>query len=123
VAVLQQHGHNQLVAALTVLGVASWIDTLYYHISEYFRIQPKGELYVGLYEEEVTYTFAAITLMQNFAQGAIKQISVFERSVAFTTAQLSALQGIANAKRSGLQAVANHVERRDKRYGIGSIIG
>jgi hypothetical protein len=81
----------------TVLGVASWIDTLYYHISEYFRIQPKGELYVGLYVEEVAYTFAAITLMQNYAQGAIKQISVFEKNVAFSTAQLSALQSIANA--------------------------
>lgn len=81
----------------TVLGVASWIDTLHYHISEYFRIQPKGELYVGLYEEEATYTFAAITLMQNYASGAIKQIGVFEKNVAFSTAQLSALQGIANA--------------------------
>lgn len=81
----------------TVLGIASWIDTLYYHISEYFRIQPKGELYVGLYVEEATYTFAAITLMQNYAQGAIKQISVFEKNVAFSTAQLSALQAIANA--------------------------
>jgi hypothetical protein len=81
----------------TVLGIASWIDTLYYHISEYFRIQPKGELYVGLYVEEATYTFAAITSMQNYAQGAIKQISVFEKNVAFSTAQLSALQAIANA--------------------------
>jgi len=81
----------------TVLGIASWIDTLYYHISEYFRIQPKGELYVGLYVEEATYTFAAITSMQNYASGSIKQISVFEKNVAFSTAQLSALQAISNA--------------------------
>jgi hypothetical protein len=82
----------------TVLGVASWIDTLHYHISEYFRIQPKGELYVGLYEEEsTTYTFAAITTMQNFAQGAIKQIDVFEKNVAFSSAQATALQAIAAA--------------------------
>jgi Protein of unknown function (DUF2586) len=81
----------------TVLGVASWIDTLYYHISEYFRIQPKGELYVGLYEEEATYTFSAITTMQNYAGGSIKQIGVFEKNVAFSTAQLSALQAIATA--------------------------
>lgn len=81
----------------TVLGVAGWIDTLHYHISEYFRIQPKGELYVGLYEEEATYTFEAITTMQNFAEGSIKQISVFEKNVAFSANQLSVLQGIANA--------------------------
>ena len=82
----------------TVLGVASWIDTLYYHISEYFRIQAKGELYVGLYEEEAsTYTFAALTLMQNYASGAIKQMAVFEKNVVFAAAQCAALQAIATA--------------------------
>jgi len=81
-----------------VVGVASWIDTLHYHISEYFRIQAKGELYVGLYEEEAsTYTFAALTLMQNYAVGAIKQMAVFEKNVAFTSAQCAALQAIATA--------------------------
>lgn len=82
----------------TVLGVASWIDTLHYHISEYFRIQAKGELYVGLYEEEAsTYTFAALTLMQTYAVGAIKQMAVFEKNVAFAAAQCAALQAIATA--------------------------
>ena len=81
-----------------VVGVASWIDTLYYHISEYFRIQAKGELYVGLYEEEAsTYTFAALTLMQNYASGAIKQMAVFEKNVVFAAAQCAALQAIATA--------------------------
>ena len=85
-------------AGSTVLGVASWIDTLHYHISEYFRIQAKGELYVGLYEEEAsTYTFAALTLMQNYASGAIKQMAVFEKNVVFAAAQCAALQAIATA--------------------------
>lgn len=95
----------------TVLGVASWIDTLYYHISEYFRIQPKGELYVGLYEEESsTYTFTAITTMQNYAEGAIKQIAVFEKNVAFAASQCAALQAIATANEAvykPLQIVLN----------------
>jgi hypothetical protein len=82
----------------TVLGVAGWIDTLYYHIAEYFRIQPKGELYVGIYtEESSTYEFEDITTMQNYAQGAIKQLSVFERNVAFSAAQVAALQAICTA--------------------------
>ena len=85
-------------ASSTVLGVASWIDTLHYHISEYFRIQAKGEMYVGLYEEEAsTYTFAALTLMQNYASGAIKQMAVFEKNVVFAAAQCAALQAIATA--------------------------
>lgn len=95
----------------TVLGVASWIDTLYYHISEYFRIQPKGELYVGLYEEESsTYVFSAITTMQNYAEGAIKQIAVFEKNVVFAAAQCAALQAIATANEAvykPLQIVLN----------------
>jgi hypothetical protein len=82
----------------TVLGVASWIDTLYYHIVEYFRIQPKGQLYVGLYEEESgPYTFSAITTMQNFANGEIRQVSVFEKNVVFAASQCAALQAIADA--------------------------
>lgn len=82
----------------TVLGVASWIDTLYYHISEYFRIQAKGQLFVGLYEEESsTYAFEDITTMQNFAAGDIRQLSVFEKNVAFSAAQCAALQAIATA--------------------------
>jgi hypothetical protein len=82
----------------TVLGVASWIDTLHYHISEYFRIQAKGEMYVGLYEEEAsTYTFGALTLMQNYASGSIKQMAVFEKNVVFAAAQCAALQAIATA--------------------------
>lgn len=82
----------------TVLGVSSWIDTLYYHIAEYFRIQAKGQLYVGLYEEEAsTYVFGDITTMQNFAQGDIRQLSVFEKNVAFSAVQCAALQAIATA--------------------------
>lgn len=80
-----------------VVGVASWIDNLYYHISEYFRIQPKGELYVGLYVEESTYAFADITTMINYAQGAINQLSVYQNNVAWTTAHPTALQAIATA--------------------------
>ena len=95
----------------TVLGVASWIDTLYYHISEYFRIQLKGQLYVGLYEEESsTYGFSAITLMQNYAQGEIRQLSVFEKNVAFSAAQCAALQAIATANEAAfkpLQMILN----------------
>lgn len=82
----------------TVLGVPSFINIAHYHISEYFRLQPKGELYVGFYEEESsTYTFAAMTTMQNYAQGTIKQFGVYEKNVAYTNAQLTALQAIATA--------------------------
>lgn len=82
----------------TVLGIASWIDILYYNIAEYFRLQPKGELYVGLYvEESSTYAFADMTTMISYAQGAIKQFSVYQNNVAWATAQATALQAISTA--------------------------
>ena len=59
-------------------GVASQIDILHYHVSEFFRIQPKGELYVGVYAVPGSYTFTEITTMQNFANGRIRQIGVLK---------------------------------------------
>ncbi len=81
-----------------VAGIASWIDILYYHISEYFRIQPKGELYVGLYvEESTTYAYADVTTVINFSSGSIKQLSVYHNNVVWVTTQPTALQAIVTA--------------------------
>jgi len=78
-------------------GTASYIDIAYYHISEYFRIQPKGQLYIGFYEEEMTYSFNDITTMQNFANGEIKQMGVYQKNYVFYEGQCTALQAIADA--------------------------
>ena len=80
-----------------VVGIASYIDILYYNISEYFRLQPKGELYVGLYVEEATYAFADMTTMVNFSAGTIKQFAVYQNNVAWTNLHPTALQAIATA--------------------------
>lgn len=85
----------------TVLGVASDIDILYYHVSEFFRLQPKGKLYVGVYATSDVGTFASVTLMQNFAQGAIKQMGVYYKSTSFATSACTALQ----AQCTALEAV------------------
>lgn len=79
-----------------VVGVASEIDILYYHVSEFFRVQPKGKLYVGVYATADVGTFASVTLMQNFASGEIKQLGIYDKSTAFTTANVTALQAIYN---------------------------
>lgn len=77
-----------------VTGVASDIDVMYYHISEYFRVQPKGKLYVGIYATADVGTFANVTTMQNFAEGEIKQIGVYYKSTGFTAAHCTTLQSI-----------------------------
>lgn len=77
-----------------VTGAYSDIDILYYHISEYFRIQPKGKLYVGLYATADVGTWASITLMQNFATGEIKQLGIYQKGTAFATSQLNGIQSV-----------------------------
>jgi hypothetical protein len=78
----------------TVLGVASFIDIAYYHINEFFRIQPKGVLYVGMYVQESTYAYADVTSVINYAQGEVKQLAVYHNNVAFATTQPTALQAV-----------------------------
>lgn len=51
--------------------------TLWYHIREFFEKQPKGELYVGVFDEPgATPDFAEIATMQHFANGEIRQIGI-----------------------------------------------
>ena len=66
----------------------------YYHISEYFRLQPKGKLYVGFYAVNSSYNFTEVTLMQNIAGGTIRQIGVYldGENHAFTVGDLTALR-------------------------------
>jgi len=80
----------------TVLGVSSDIDILYYHISEYFRVQPKGQLFVGIYAVADATTFASVTLMQNFAAGKIRQMGIYQKTTTFAGTQVTSLQAIVN---------------------------
>ena len=78
----------------TVLGIASFIDIAYYHISEYFRMQPQGILYVGMYVAETTYAYADVTSVINYAQGEVKQFTVYHNNTAFVSSQVTALQAV-----------------------------
>ena len=49
-------------------GTQSLQAIWYYHISEFFRIQPKGQLYVGFYAVPSPYLFTEITLMQKLVK-------------------------------------------------------
>jgi hypothetical protein len=80
-----------------VTGAASDIDILYYHISEFFRLQPKGKLYVSLQATADVGTFAKITDLQNSAEGEIKQLGVYDKSAAFSTANCNAIQSVVTA--------------------------
>jgi len=57
-------------------GVGSYFAVMHYHISEYFRLQPKGVLYVGIFAQ-AAYTGAEIQTVQDFAEGEIKQMGIY----------------------------------------------
>ncbi len=66
----------------------------WYHISEFFRLAPKGVLYVGYYALTAqAYDFAEIPLIQQFAEGKIRQFGIYAAGIA----------GVATAKADELQ--------------------
>lgn len=80
-------------------GVSSKLALWHYHISEYFRIQPQGKLFVGFYPVPGSYTFVEMNNLQNFAQGEIRQIMVYNdasRTAANIVSDCTALQTAQN---------------------------
>ena len=72
-------------------GVASKQAVWHYHIAEYFRIQPKGSLYVGIFAVPSTYTYTEITTIQNYAQGKVRQLAVW-KDATFASGDLTMIQ-------------------------------
>ena len=77
-------------------GVASELAPMHYHISEYFRTQPKGILYVGIYEYPTTYTFEEVATLVNYSGGKIRQMGVYVTDTAYASGQVTTLQTICN---------------------------
>jgi hypothetical protein len=50
----------------------------HYHISEYFRLQPKGNLFVGVFSVPMGYNYEEIVFMQDVALGKIRQIGIWK---------------------------------------------
>lgn len=87
--------------ATTLLGggVASQLAVLHYYVSEYFRIQPKGELYIGVYPIPTTFNFSEILHIQNTSNGRIRQLGIYKNvssvdsiSNAFVSSDLNLMQ-------------------------------
>lgn len=81
----------QFGAGALIDGLASTIDPIHYHVSEFFRLQPQGVLYIGLYAIPSTYDFAEVGTLLDFAEGEIKQLGVRVSSTTITAAMVTAL--------------------------------
>jgi hypothetical protein len=79
-------------------GSPSYQDVWHYQISEFFRLNPKGTVYVGFYEvPSSTYDYSEVTLMQQFAEGKIRQIGVYVDDKAYAVGDVTILHNeIAN---------------------------
>lgn len=73
-------------------GVGSYFAILHYHISEYFREQPKGITWVGIFAQ-ATYDGAEVETVQNFANGEIRQTGIYVSHEVFASSQLTATEG------------------------------
>lgn len=54
----------------------SAINALIYHVSEFFRMNPNGTLYIGLVPDTADVTAASITALQNYTDGKIRQVGI-----------------------------------------------
>lgn len=84
-------------------GASSQAAIHYYHISEFFRMQPKGILYVGLYNTSATYT--EITDMQTFANGSLRQVAVFKDGT-WASGDITILNTIANTNKTNYKPLS-----------------
>lgn len=76
---------------------SSWhIKALHYHLSEVFRINPSIILYLGLFNtSESAYDYREVKQMQNFAEGKLRQLAVYNPSKEISGTDVIALQGTA----------------------------
>lgn len=65
----------------------------WYHISEYFRANPEGELWIGYYAVPGgAYDFSEIDTLQRAASGEIKQMGVYANGLTYAVAQCTTIQ-------------------------------
>lgn len=77
-------------------GTFSPLAFYYYQISEFFRIQPGGILYVGFFPVPGSYTFSEINTIVNFSTGSIRQLSVYKDfASSFSTGDLTTIHAAA----------------------------
>lgn len=86
-------------------GVNSRFTQYWYHISEFFRIQHKGKLWVGFFAVPGTYTWTEITDMQNNAAGEIRQIGIWADAKTWASGDLTTINTICETNKSYYQAL------------------
>lgn len=75
-------------------GVASEKAVWHYHISEYFRLQPSGNLRVYFADLMNAYDFAELGVMQGSATGKLRQVAIYLANSSNIVSDINLIQGI-----------------------------
>ena len=93
--------------ALGILEGSVNHDVDWYHISEYFRGNTEGELWIGFYAVPTpSYTWAEITSMLVAAGGEIRQLAVYANGLTYASTQVTAIQAVWAALGAAYQQVS-----------------
>ena len=84
------------------LGITSdakaWsVKMLHYQLEEIFRINNGISLYVGIFSKPEQPTFEEVKTVQNYAEGAIRQMGIWNGEVEVTAELVTKLEGVADA--------------------------
>lgn len=79
-----------------VVATTTGFEILHYHVSEFFRLNPGGVLYVNiqvLAENNPAPDFTDMTDLVNYTEGKVRQCAIYV-PVAFATAMVGAIQAL-----------------------------
>jgi len=87
------------VEQLGILKASVNFSVEYYQISEFFRMNTNGYLYINISPVPASYTFTELYNFQNELNGVLRQVGIFN-TIDFTTSEITAIQGVANTLKS-----------------------
>lgn len=81
---------------ITADATAWSVKMLHYQLEEVFRINPSITLYVGLFSKPESMTFQELKTVQNYAEGAIRQMAIWNGDTAPTADNIVKLEAVAD---------------------------
>lgn len=82
---------------ITADATAWSVKMLHYQLEEVFRINPSIKLYVGLFSKPESMTFQELKTVQNYAEGAIRQMAIWNGDTAPTADNIVKLESVADS--------------------------
>ena len=82
---------------ITADATAWSVKMLHYQLEEVFRINPSITLYMGLFSKPESMTFQEMKKVQNYAEGAIRQMAIWNGDTAPTADNIVKLEAVADS--------------------------